>query len=50
MEEYEKYAQFLPDINNEGKEKNDTYKEHMVALENFVMVYSTVDIVSSFLS
>jgi len=34
---------FLPDINNERKVKNSTYKENLVKLDNFVMVKFLLD-------
>jgi len=37
-DEYLKYSVFLPDINNEGAKKNDTYKKNLMSLQNFVMV------------
>jgi len=33
----------LPDINNEGEVKNAAYKNNLLSLENFAMVYSVVD-------
>ncbi|ELR19324.1 uncharacterized protein ACA1_265280 [Acanthamoeba castellanii str. Neff] len=36
---------FLADINNEGSNKNPTYKKNVLALDNFVMSYSTADTV-----
>ena len=41
IEDYENYLEhsnFLADINNERKHKNETYKQNMERLENFVMV------------
>jgi hypothetical protein len=37
---------FLADINNEGSNKNPTYKKNVLALDNFVMSYSTADTVT----
>jgi hypothetical protein len=36
---------FLADINNEGPNKNPTYKKNVLTLDNFVMSYSTADTV-----
>jgi palmitoyl-protein thioesterase len=36
---------FLSDINNEREEKNPTYKQNVLSLENFIMGYSTIDAV-----
>ena len=44
--QYDKYlhrASFLPDINNERLIINNKYKENMMKLKNFVMVYSPND-------
>lgn len=38
FEQYLEFSNFLPDVNNERKHKNITYKENLAALENFVMV------------
>jgi palmitoyl-protein thioesterase len=38
---YEQYLDsciFLPDINNEGNEKNELYKENMLSLDRFIMI------------
>jgi len=42
-DDYLEYCQFLPDINNERDEKNMTYKKNIMSLNNFVLLYSTVD-------
>jgi len=39
------YAIFLPDINNLREVKNQTYKQNLLSLSNFVMTYSDVDLV-----
>eukprot|EP00771_Trimastix_marina_P003409 gnl/Trimastix_PCT/4665.p1 GENE.gnl/Trimastix_PCT/4665~~gnl/Trimastix_PCT/4665.p1 ORF type:complete len:331 (+),score=15.05 gnl/Trimastix_PCT/4665:95-994(+) len=36
--DYLKYCVFLPDINNERPHKNATYRDHMLQLNQFVMV------------
>ncbi len=36
--EYLAKSVFLPDINNEGQNKNETYKEHMISLNSFTLV------------
>lgn len=44
--QYDKYlhrASFLPDINNERLIINNKYKQNMIKLKNFVMVYSPND-------
>lgn len=33
----------MPDINNEGAQKNQTYKQNLMSLENFVMVKFLLD-------
>jgi palmitoyl-protein thioesterase len=43
LQTYHKRCEFLPDINNEGPEKNPTYKDNMLTLQNFAMIYSEVD-------
>jgi len=43
LQTYHKRCEFLPDINNEGPEKNPSYKKNMLSLTNFAMVYSEVD-------
>lgn len=40
---YKKYNIFLPDINNEGSEKNRTYKANIMSLQRFAMVKFTND-------
>eukprot|EP01002_Notosolenus_urceolatus_P006540 NODE_2746_length_1048_cov_46.436436_g2292_i0.p2 GENE.NODE_2746_length_1048_cov_46.436436_g2292_i0~~NODE_2746_length_1048_cov_46.436436_g2292_i0.p2 ORF type:complete len:295 (+),score=87.00 NODE_2746_length_1048_cov_46.436436_g2292_i0:71-955(+) len=35
---------FMPDINNEGPNKNSTYRENLMKLKNFVMIMFTEDI------
>jgi len=40
---YIKDCIFLPDINNAGPTKNQTYKANMISLQNFVMVKFTED-------
>jgi hypothetical protein len=47
LQTYHKRCEFLPDINNEGPEKNPAYKKNMLSLTNFAMVYSEVDQVST---
>jgi hypothetical protein len=47
LQAYHKRCEFLPDINNEGPEKNPSYKKNMLSLTNFAMVYSEVDQVST---
>jgi len=42
-DEYVSDCVFLPDINNEGKNKNQTYKKNLMSLQNFVMVKFTED-------
>jgi len=42
-EEYVEDCVFLPDINNEGPNKNQTYKQNLISVENFVMVRFTED-------
>lgn len=42
---YLKYCIFLPDINNELAQKNQTYKQRIVGLDHFVMVQFTQDTV-----
>jgi palmitoyl-protein thioesterase len=42
-EEYLSDCVFLPDINNEGQNKNATYKKNIESLNNFVMVKFTED-------
>lgn len=43
LQTYHKRCEFLTDINNEGPEKNPTYKKNMLSLENFAMIYSIND-------
>lgn len=43
MENYLEFSRYLADLNNERYEKNDTYKQNMADLENFVMVLFTED-------
>jgi len=38
QDNYLNYNVFLPDINNEKEKKNDTYKQNLMALQNFVLV------------
>ncbi len=40
---YLKYNIFLPDINNALPTKNATYKQHMLELNNLVLVMFTED-------
>jgi len=42
LAEYEKLAALLPDLNNDNS-INETYKDGILSLANFVMLYSTVD-------
>ncbi|CAF1128606.1 unnamed protein product [Adineta steineri] len=47
LDEYYKKSHFLPDINNEGKTINETYRSNMLKLNSFVMTYSDKDEVVS---
>lgn len=38
LDMYLNHSNFLADVNNERQEKNETYKENLAALTNFVMV------------
>lgn len=49
-DEFVEYSEFLADIDNLRDEKNQTYKNNILALDNFVMGYSLVDIVLQFIS
>lgn len=40
---YRKYCKFLPDVNNDGAQKNNAYKQNVLSLKNFVMAYSLID-------
>ena len=40
---YLTHSSFLADANNERLQKNNTYKQNLLTLENFVMVYSPND-------
>jgi len=42
-DEYLEDCVFLPDINNQGATKNQTYKENLVSLNKFAMVKFTLD-------
>ena len=42
-QEYRDNSLFLADINNEGPEKNESYKENLAALDNLVPVHFTED-------
>ena len=42
-QEYRANSLFLADINNEGPEKNESYKENLAALDNLVLVQFTED-------
>jgi len=42
-EEYVADCVFLPDINNEGDQKNETYKQNLISLNKFAMVQFTED-------
>jgi len=42
-QEYLEDCVFLPDINNQGTNKNETYKKNLESLNNFVMVKFTED-------
>ena len=37
------HSEFLADANNEKKSKNNLYKDNILSLKNFVMVYSPID-------
>ena len=43
LEKYLNRSHFLPDINNEGNVRNQTYRTNMLKLNAFVMVYSDID-------
>jgi palmitoyl-protein thioesterase len=40
---YISHCHFLPDINNEGETRNETYRTNMLKLNAFVMTYSDID-------
>lgn len=42
-QDYLKYSGFLADINNEKPEKNQTYKNNLIALNHMRLIYSTTD-------
>lgn len=42
-EEYVEDCVFLPDINNEGENKNATYKENFISLNKLALVKFTED-------
>ena len=42
-QEYRANSLFLADINNDGPEKNESYKENLAALDNLVLVHFTED-------
>jgi palmitoyl-protein thioesterase len=43
MFKYLLHSEFLADANNEKKSKNNLYKDNILSLKNFVMVYSPID-------
>ncbi|UJR07455.1 hypothetical protein I4U23_011744 [Adineta vaga] len=43
LDKYYKKSQFLPDINNEGAIRNETYRLNMLKLNAFVITYSDID-------
>eukprot|EP00466_Bigelowiella_natans_P001354 jgi/Bigna1/77617/fgenesh1_pg.49_\ len=43
METYLNKSTFLADVNNERKIKNPKYKNNIKSLENFILIYSTID-------
>lgn len=43
MFKYLLHSEFLADANNEKVQKNELYKENILSLKKFVMVYSTID-------
>ena len=47
MDKYLSKSHFLPVINNEGSQRNETYRLNMLKLNAFVMVYSDMDVVVS---
>jgi palmitoyl-protein thioesterase len=47
LDKYYKHSHFLPDINNEGQTRNETYRLNMLKLNSFVMTYSDIDEVVS---
>lgn len=47
LDKYFLHSQFLPDINNEGKILNETYRTNMLKLNSFVMTHSDIDEVIS---
>ncbi|KAI9002910.1 alpha/beta-hydrolase [Hyaloraphidium curvatum] len=42
-DEYLEKVKFLPDINNEGEEKNDVYKKNLASLDKLVLIMFTND-------
>jgi palmitoyl-protein thioesterase len=47
LDKYFKHSHFLPIINNEGNNTNETYRLNMLKLNSFVMIYSDIDEVVS---
>ncbi|CAF1351515.1 unnamed protein product [Adineta ricciae] len=47
LDKYYAKSQYLPDINNEGTTRNETYRSNMLKLNAFVMTYSDIDEVVS---
>jgi len=45
LDKYMAKSTFLPDLNNEGRVKNETYRKNILSLKNFVLVYGTADTV-----
>ena len=43
LDKYMSRCRFLPDINNELPNRNETYRENILKLNSFVMTYSDVD-------
>ena len=43
LDKYLSKSHFLPWINNEGTQRNETYRLNMLKLNSFVMVYSDID-------
>lgn len=45
--QYDRYLrsnQFLKDINNDGEDKNNLYRQNLISLEKFVMVKFEFDV------
>jgi hypothetical protein len=45
LSNYLQDAVYLPDLDNAHEVKNQTYKDNVLSVQNFVMSYSHVDIV-----